>query len=63
MKKEIKNPKKDSEKGLTNGGRFGNIVKRLAGDRERGARLNLENDTEQKRNAKRQMIPMSENFQ
>ena len=42
---------------------FGNIVKRLAGDRERVARLNLENDTEQKRNAKRQMIPMSEDLQ
>ena len=37
VSKEYKNPKKDSEKGLTNGGRFGNIVKRLAGDRERGA--------------------------
>ena len=44
---------------MTKGRWFGNIVKRLAGDRERGARLNLENDTEQ-RNAKRQMILMSE---
>ena len=44
---------------MTNWGWFGNIVKRLAGDRERRARLNLENDTE-RRNAKRQMILMSE---
>ena len=35
--KRNKKMKKDSKKGLTNGGRFGNIVKRLAGDRERGA--------------------------
>ena len=46
---------------MTNGDWFGNIVKRLAGDRERGARLNLENDTE-RRNAKRQMILMSEDL-
>ena len=54
-----KNPQEDCKKVLTTGGRFGNIVKRLAGDREREARLNLENDTEQ-RNAKRQTILMSE---
>ena len=44
---------------LTNAKSFDMISERLAGDRERGARLNLENDTEQ-RNAKRQMILMSE---
>ena len=44
---------------LTNAKNFDNIDERLAGDRERVARLNLENDTEQ-RNAKRQMILMSE---
>ena len=46
---------------MTNRVWFGNIVKRLAGDRERGARMNLENDTEQ-RNAKRQTILMSEDL-
>ena len=52
--------KKIMKKGLTNRISFGMIIKLAAnGVRSGRTNANLENDTEQ-RNAKRQMIPMSE---
>ena len=60
--KSIAKTQKTLQKVLTNSKGFDIIYERLAGDRERRARLNLENDTE-RRNAKRQMILMSEDLQ
>ena len=56
--------KKLLKKGLTNEITFGMIIKLLANEvHTEQTNANLENDTEQKRNAKRQMIPMSEDLQ
>ncbi len=45
----MRNAKINLKKRLTKGEEFGNIVKRLA----RGARANLENDTETRKNARK----------